>query len=526
MLREQTTTIASRPSLRGGASRIRLAAPADAPKSRVDAAQPVILIGSRRDCDLFIEASDVSKVHCAIVNDGSTVVAADLCSRSGTFVNGVALSGPTRLRPGDELRVGSVAVTVEFDENRDARESAGVELDTPLLMDGAEQRHELTTLPAVIGRRQACQVVLDTPDVSLTHALVFLIDGCPAVCDLGSRSGTVLNSERIDLAWLGDGDHLCIGGEELTVQWQGPQFHVEGAAAKAAGALIAAPPIPVNMGSLEDIGAMIDGLRAQIDSSQAGIRNRAAELDQREAELDARARELEQKREETESRRGEFENKRDELKLLAAGIKKKHETLKARQAGLEKEREELLAERQAFEQERAQYESTVEDMMSRESELCERHAALEARESELASREAALARREAEAAEIQSRIEQFKSALGHAQQAFGSAASGGAASSPSPAPPPEPPQSSSSDNSRPDSEFPAPLVDNPIFGAAGAAITADWTPEMVDRLNALRRVNGQADVDLISQVQAEFASQRAAPPHAETKKKRKRRWLS
>lgn len=63
--------------------------------------------------------------------------------------------------------------------------------------------------------------MLDTPDVSLAHALVCLVAGRPAICDLGSRSGTLVNGQRTDLAWLADGDQVEIGGERLTVRWRG-----------------------------------------------------------------------------------------------------------------------------------------------------------------------------------------------------------------------------------------------------------------------------------------------------------------
>ena len=71
-------------------------------------------------------------------------------------------------------------------------------LTKPLVLRWKEDEFRLDSLPAVIGRRQACRVLIDTPDVSLAHALLLTINECPAVMDLGSRSGTFINGAMGD----------------------------------------------------------------------------------------------------------------------------------------------------------------------------------------------------------------------------------------------------------------------------------------------------------------------------------------
>jgi pSer/pThr/pTyr-binding forkhead associated (FHA) protein len=64
------------------------------------------LIGRDENCRIRLTSSDISRQHCLLRCDGETVIATDLGSRNGTYVNDVPISAPTPLRPGDLLRVG------------------------------------------------------------------------------------------------------------------------------------------------------------------------------------------------------------------------------------------------------------------------------------------------------------------------------------------------------------------------------------------------------------------------------------
>jgi len=190
--------------------------------------QAVTLIGGRRDCDLTIADPAASKIHCAIVHDGHQLLICDLCSRSGTYVN----DQPVRvhaLQPGDAIRAGPVAIEVEYLAPSTAGGDAADEPPPPPPIALGNADVDVSAGVALLGRRTTCDVVIDTPDVSPVHALLFTFDGRPAVCDLGSRSGTYLNGARVQLAWVYDGQRLGIGGEELIVQCE------------------AAPPPPLTM---------------------------------------------------------------------------------------------------------------------------------------------------------------------------------------------------------------------------------------------------------------------------------------
>ena len=298
MDQDQRTLARSKPTLPASAPRVLLTAVAESVTVSAETTKLVTLIGSRRDCDLSIGQSDVSKVHCALVNTGTNIVVADLGTRAGTFVNGRPVSVAT-LCPGDELRVGSEPVAVWFGESTDgsvspaADENQGdLELPRPLRLEGAGQSYELTRLPAVIGRRSTCQVVLDTPDVSLAHALLFAVGGRPAICDLGSRSGTYLNGQRVGLGWLADGDVLSIGGEKLSVVLGSLREVPPDAAADTDPGV---PSLETSDGTDADLGNAAfspdsghEGLDAEPTIPWASARGDRAALEQREAALDER----------------------------------------------------------------------------------------------------------------------------------------------------------------------------------------------------------------------------------------------
>lgn len=90
------------------------------------------LAGRDAACTLVINASTVSRRHARITVVSGTATIEDLDSTNGTHVNGSPISGPTRLRPGDELLLGSEvlqvrkrnapALTIKVDAGRSSRE--------------------------------------------------------------------------------------------------------------------------------------------------------------------------------------------------------------------------------------------------------------------------------------------------------------------------------------------------------------------------------------------------------------------
>lgn len=180
--------------------------------------QPIAIIGSRRDCHLPLEDSDVSRVHCAVINTGSDVLVTDLRSITGTFRNNERIH-VRRLYDGDRLRVGNVDISIEIAQKADGRDRRRTEPAPQRLLRlaGSGRDFELERGVALIGRRGNCEVPLESPDVSRIHALLFEYEHRPVVCDLGSRGGTFVNDSPVSLAWLNNGDALGIGDELLAV---------------------------------------------------------------------------------------------------------------------------------------------------------------------------------------------------------------------------------------------------------------------------------------------------------------------
>jgi pSer/pThr/pTyr-binding forkhead associated (FHA) protein len=70
----------------------------------------------------------------------------------------------------------------------------------------------------VVGRATTCQLSLDDPLVSRTHARFVITEGSVNVHDLGSRNGVKVNGERISGARsLEHGDQVSIGSQDMVL---------------------------------------------------------------------------------------------------------------------------------------------------------------------------------------------------------------------------------------------------------------------------------------------------------------------
>jgi pSer/pThr/pTyr-binding forkhead associated (FHA) protein len=253
--------------------------------------QLVTLIGGRRDCHLPISQPEVSKVHCALIQTGHGYLARDLCTRTGTFINGTRVR-VAPLDPGDTLRVGSVEVAVELTALPPEA------LGTPptavaITLNGCP--FDLAQTALVVGRRGTCDLVLDTPDVSLAHALIFAYRAQPVVFDLGSRSGTLVNGRRVHLAPLRNGDRLSIGGVNVTVECQpgAADLFAEGLTIVPAGddaepEAVSADPGPAASDTLSP-SRFAPAVRADVAAARQQLERRALDLERRAAELDTLA---------------------------------------------------------------------------------------------------------------------------------------------------------------------------------------------------------------------------------------------
>lgn len=73
----------------------------------IDLPRGETLIGRSPDCHVTIEDPLVSRQHARIVTDDEGARVEDIKSRNGVKVNGAPMRGPTRLRDGDRIRIGT-----------------------------------------------------------------------------------------------------------------------------------------------------------------------------------------------------------------------------------------------------------------------------------------------------------------------------------------------------------------------------------------------------------------------------------
>ena len=70
------------------------------------------LLGRVENGAVWIESPTVSRRHARILIDGDEAILEDLASKNGTFLRGQRIAAPTRLRDGDVIRLGGVAMTL------------------------------------------------------------------------------------------------------------------------------------------------------------------------------------------------------------------------------------------------------------------------------------------------------------------------------------------------------------------------------------------------------------------------------
>ncbi|XKH57671.1 FHA domain-containing protein [Citricoccus nitrophenolicus] len=84
-----------------------------------------IVLGRSADADILVEDTGVSRRHLEIITRGSTVMAVDLGSTNGIYVNDRKVDGSTVLRHGDRITMGRVAMVFRMLPARDSPSQGG-----------------------------------------------------------------------------------------------------------------------------------------------------------------------------------------------------------------------------------------------------------------------------------------------------------------------------------------------------------------------------------------------------------------
>jgi DNA-binding winged helix-turn-helix (wHTH) protein len=70
------------------------------------------ILGRDRDAVVWVDVYSVSRHHARITVSGEEATLEDLGSKNGTFLRGKGLDGPQPVRDGDEIRIGTVTLTL------------------------------------------------------------------------------------------------------------------------------------------------------------------------------------------------------------------------------------------------------------------------------------------------------------------------------------------------------------------------------------------------------------------------------
>lgn len=163
-----------------------------------------VVVGRAEECDLVVEHPEVSRSHLRLQRADDHVLAFDLDSRRGTWLDGERLSGVRHLPVPSEVRLGAHGPVV--------RVEAGPREPTPRHTGAPHHALAETGDMLIVGRGPDCDVrVPHDMMVSQRHARVVLEAGGAVVTDLDSHNGTFVNGQRVSRAPLGVRDELSVG---------------------------------------------------------------------------------------------------------------------------------------------------------------------------------------------------------------------------------------------------------------------------------------------------------------------------
>lgn len=186
------------------------------------------VVGRDPACALVLPSAGVSRRHAQLELSGGRLLAKDLGSSNGTFVNGERIQEQA-LRAGDEVKFDVEPFRVEGPADADLtsiRPAVGsptrtIELPTARLevvsgMDATS--FELAKEKYLVGRSVACDIRLPVDSVSARHAELTRAGSNWRLTDLQSTNGTFVNRARVETADLKTGDAVRFGEVELKLE--------------------------------------------------------------------------------------------------------------------------------------------------------------------------------------------------------------------------------------------------------------------------------------------------------------------
>lgn len=221
------------PSGSGGNSAALLPDGAEAGNPPILLTRPFVLIGARHSASVRLTSPEISRTHAAVIQDKNCLYVRDLASRTGLSVNHQVVR-EAQLRDNDELQIGPHIFRVRCPQTDSPGHGSGT--IAAAVQTGTAEPVPIVGRSLLIGSRPNSDFPVNDPDVSSTHALIFEMNGYHYLRDLASRTGSYVNEKRVKQHRLRPGDVIRIGRAQL---------HYVPTGAVAAGAMHAAPPMPM-----------------------------------------------------------------------------------------------------------------------------------------------------------------------------------------------------------------------------------------------------------------------------------------
>lgn len=118
----------------------------------IDPCKAGVVIGRHADADVTLQSGAVSRRHARLTWEQGQVFVEDLGSSNGTFVNDSRISGRTRLRPGDLLRIGASVLRLATPATAEPEREMTIQSLTAAATSNQElfKEHAATKLQAVL----------------------------------------------------------------------------------------------------------------------------------------------------------------------------------------------------------------------------------------------------------------------------------------------------------------------------------------------------------------------------------------
>ncbi|HWG21902.1 MAG TPA: FHA domain-containing protein [Terracidiphilus sp.] len=185
------------------------------------------LIGNAEDCDLRVNESTVSRIHCRLSRQNGSYLLEDLQSTNGTFVDGVRLTAgqPVGVSPESHITLGTRVKMPWPSPAGSQTPHRAPTIESPLPGPGTGKG------VITIGRDPASHIHIDLPIISWNHALITQENGAYILEDRNSRNGTSIGQvgNRIHRAVLDPAADVYFGSYKVAASQllaRGPKVEI------------------------------------------------------------------------------------------------------------------------------------------------------------------------------------------------------------------------------------------------------------------------------------------------------------